>query len=104
MARRSAIRKRSISAISVGTLPSRTGEHVLHVADHDVLGQRAVAQTAHNGSRRASERARDLQLLSNRPQAGGGDLGAQPPQPNPLQQVIVLVLAAPGRLDEGVLV
>ena len=87
--------------MSAMILPRRLGaqavgaEHVLDGSDHDVLRQRAVSQPAGDRTGQPPERPRLVQVLTVDLEARIQDQRAQPPDPHPLEQVVVLDFASP---------
>src|SRR5205823_2509659 len=79
-------------------------QHVFHVADECILRQRAVSNPTRDRGGKFPNRRRDMQFLPDDPQAGLRDQAAQASDAHLLEQIIVLDLSSPRRLDERVLV
>src|SRR5450759_3202091 len=79
-------------------------EHVFHVADENVAGQPVLAEGVGEKCRQTADRGREVQLLADDRQSGGGDLRAEARHGHFLEQVVVLDFAAPRERDERVLV
>ena len=86
------------------TLRPAPAQHVFHVADERVLRERAVRTHRASGAGKPPDGRGHVQFLADDPQSGVRDLAAQPRDADLLEQVVVLDLSAPRRLDERVLV